>query len=46
MKNSWVVGLLGIALLLACAKPFEPKYSEQDILSAEKAGSLEALYEH
>jgi hypothetical protein len=45
MKNSWVVGFLGIVLLLACAKPFEPKYTEQDILSAEQAGSLESLYE-
>ena len=45
MKNLWVVGLLGMALVLACAKPTEPKYSEQDVQAAEQSGSLEAFYE-
>lgn len=45
MKNLWVVGLLGMALALACAKPIEPKYSEQDVQAAEQGGSLESLYE-
>jgi hypothetical protein len=45
MKIFWVVGLLVVVLAFACAKPLEPKYSEQDVQAAEQGGSLESFYE-